>query len=132
MFQEIVQYQPPGAKAAIERYKKRQQESAPRSTDDLSGKEVVTRSSKKPVVIRPPLEATPMELARHRSDTHTRVAHGISSVGAYATGVVDGIVDLLANGSAEIIEDGTFFVSKVIHGTKHGWERGKFPSGQNQ
>lgn len=125
MLEQSVRYVPLGAKKAIERYL-RQQVSAPPS------KEVVVRSSKRPLVLKPPLGATPMELSRHRADNHIRVAHGISNIGTYATGAVDGIVDLLANGSAEIIEDGVFFISKVVHGAQHGWLRGKFPSGQNQ
>ena len=88
--------------------------------------EVVVRSSKKPVTIRPLLEVTPTDLYKHRSDTHTRIAHKTSNVIAHATGVLDGLVDGLANGAAELLEDGAFFVSKTYHGARHGWSRGKF------
>lgn len=93
--------------------------------------EVVVRSSKKPVTIRPLLEITPTDLYKHRSDTHTRIAHNTSDVIAHATGALDGLVDGLANGAAELLEDGAFFVSKTYHGARHGWSRGKFQGGQN-
>jgi hypothetical protein len=121
------------AEAARQRFLALQDSAArPRPTDNLTGKEVITRSSNKPVILRPPLETTPMALYRHRSDTHTRVAHGISNVFAHATGFLDGIVDSLANGTGELFEDGAFFVSKVVHGATHGWARGKFPNSQSQ
>jgi hypothetical protein len=82
--------------------------------------------------MKPLLGLSPAELARHRSENHIRVAHGISNIGAYATGAVDGVVDLLANGAGEIIEDAVFFISKVVHGAQHGWKRGKFPNGNDQ
>jgi ABC-type proline/glycine betaine transport system substrate-binding protein len=72
-----------------------------------------------------------MELSKHRSDTHTRVAHGTSNSIAYVTGFFDGVIDSLANGIAEILEDGAFFVSRVVHGAKHGWTRGKYTTDQN-
>jgi hypothetical protein len=86
----------------------------------------------KPMVMKPLLGLSPAELARHRSENHIRVAHGISNIGAYATGAIDGVVDLLANGAGEIIEDTVFFISKVVHGAQHGWKRGKFPNGNDQ
>ena len=88
--------------------------------------EVVVRSSKKPVTISPLLGVTPADLYKHRSDTHTRIAHSVSNFIAHGTGFVDGLADSLANGTAEIIEDVAFFTSKTIHGAKHGWSRGKF------
>lgn len=100
--------------------------SKPRPTDNLTGKEVVTQSSKRPLIVKPSLGTTPMELSEHRTDTHTRIAHNTSNVIAHATGVLDGLVDGLANGATELLEDGAFFVSKTIHGAKHGWSRGKF------
>lgn len=134
MLDQIDHYVPPGAKAAIQRYLSGRQPDTARSrpVDNVIGKEVVTQSSKNPLVVNPLLEATPMELSKHRSDTHIRVAHGTSNVIAYATGFFDGVVDSLVNGTAEIVEDGVFFVSKVFHGTKHGWARGKFPNNYDQ
>ena len=89
-------------------------------------REVVVRSNKKPVTIRPLLGVTPTDLYKHRSDTHTRIAHNTSNVIAHATGVLDGLVDGLANGATELLEDGAFFISKTYHGARHGWSRGKF------
>jgi len=94
-------------------------------------REVVVQSSRNPVKIKPPLEATSIQLYRHRADTHTRIAHSTSDVIAKATGVLDGLVDGLANGAAELLEDGAFFVSKTYHGVRHGWVRGKYQSGQD-
>jgi hypothetical protein len=101
-----------------------------RPTDNLTGKEVITRSSKRPLVVNPLLEATPKELSDHRADTHRKVAHWVSDKIAYATGPIDGVTDAMANGIGELIEDGAFFVSKTFHGAKHGWTRGKFPTNQ--
>lgn len=97
-----------------------------RPADNLTGKEVVTRSSKWPLVVNPLLEATPKELSDHRIDKHRRLAHWISDKITYATGPIDGFFDAIANGIGELIEDGAFFVSKTFHGAKHGWARGKF------
>jgi hypothetical protein len=104
----------------------------PRPTDNITGKEMVTRSSKRPLRVRPTLEETSMQLYRHRADTHTRVAHGTSNVIAHVTGFFDGVTDAAVNGAAELLEDGAFFVSKTIHGAKHGWSRGKYESSQGK
>jgi hypothetical protein len=103
-----------------------------RPADNVTGKEVVTRSSKRPLVVKPPLEATPKELSDHRADTHRKLAHLVSDKIAYATGPIDGVVDAAMNATGELIEDGAFFASKVFHGVKHGWARGKFPGNQDQ
>jgi len=96
-----------------------------RLTDNVTGKEVVTRSSIKPIIVRPPLEVTPKELSDHRSDTHRRVAYWVSDKIAYATGSIDGVVDGAANGIAELEEDVAFLLSKMVSGAVHGWEKGK-------
>lgn len=103
-----------------------------RPTDNLTGKEVITQSSKRPLIVRPPLGTTPMELSKHRADTHIRMAHGVSNVIAQATGVLDGIVDGTINGIGELVEDGAFFVSKTYHGARHGWARGKIQPHQDK
>lgn len=73
-------------------------------------------------------EVTPTELSNSRADTHRRIAHLISGKVAYATGSVDGLTDGIVNGAGELVESAVFFVSRVIHGVKHGWARGKFPN----
>jgi hypothetical protein len=107
-------------------------EAESRPTDNVIGKEVVTRSSKRPLVVKPPLEATPKELSDHRADTHRKFAHWVSDKIAVASGLIDGVTDGVMNATGELIEDGAFFVSKSIHGVKHGWARGKFPGNQDQ
>lgn len=97
----------------------------PRAEDSVTGKEVVVQSRKQPIKIAPPLDTSTIELHRHRSDVHTRMAHNTSNVIAHATGFVDGVVDGVANGVAEIVEDLAFFASKTKQGVKHGIERGK-------
>lgn len=106
--------------------------SKPRPTDSLTGKEVITQSSKRPLIVKPPLGTTPMELSKHRADTHTRITHGVSNAIAHATGALDGVIDGTINGIGELIEDGAFFVSKTYHGVRHGWSRGKYQSGQDK
>ena len=73
-------------------------------------------------------EVTPTDLSNSRAGTHRRIAHLISGKVAYATGSVDGLTDGIVNGAGELVESVVFFVSKVIHGIKHGWARGKFPN----
>jgi hypothetical protein len=121
--------QPP---EVVEQHTVTQQAATARLTDHVIGKEVVTRSSEKPMTIKPPLGVTPKELSDHRSDTHRRVAHWVSNIIAYATGSIDGVVDGAANGVAELEEDVAFFLSKMVSGAVHGWKRGKFPVSQDQ
>ena len=120
------------AEAARQRYltnlQKQASKTGSRPVDNVLGKEVVTQSSKKPLVLNPPLGVTPKDLSNNRADTHRRLAHSVSHKIAYATGAVDGITDGLVNGVAEIFEDGVFLISKIIHGAQHGWQRGKFPN----
>lgn len=106
--------------------------SKPRPADLVTGKEIVEQSSKRPIVVKPSLEASPMELAKHRADTHIRIAHNTSNFIAHVTGFMDGVFDATANGIGEFIEDGVFLVSKTVHGVKHGWSRGIFPGDRNQ
>ena len=73
-------------------------------------------------------EVTPTDLSNSRAGTRRRIAHLISEKVAYATGSVDGLTDGIVNGAGELVESVVFFVSKVIHGVKHGWARGKFPN----
>ena len=103
-----------------------------RLNDNVTGKEVVTRSSKKPIVITPPLEATPNELYAAWASVHRRIAFWVAHKIAHATGAIDGIVDSLLNWASEIFEHGVFFISKSFHGAKNGWARGKYPIGQSQ
>ena len=103
-----------------------------RPTDNVTGKEVVTRSSRQPLVVNPLLGVTPKELSDHRADIHRKLAHWVSDKIAYATGPIDGITDGVANGTGELIENGAFFVSKIVHGVRHGWTRGKFPTSPDQ
>ena len=110
----------------------RSTEAGSRPTDNVTGKEVVTRSSRQPLVINPLLGVTPKELSDHRADTHRKLAHWVSDKIAYATGPIDGVTDAVANGTGELIENGAFFVSKIVHGVKHGWIRGKFPTSPDQ
>lgn len=103
-----------------------QKQTKPRLTENnIVGQEVVIQSSKKPLVVRPPLEVSKKDLARERDETHTRVAHWVSEKIALATGFVDGVIDGVGNGVAEITESAAFSVSKTIFGTVHGLQRGK-------
>ena len=131
--QRMTDQTPPGKNAEAEKGEVLLREliSKPRPTDNITGKEIIIQSSKKPITIKPLLGVTPAGLHKHRSDTHTRIAHSTSNVVAHATGVLDGLVDGLVNGAAELLEDGVFFVSKTYHGARHGWSRGKFQGGQN-
>jgi len=103
--------------------------SKPRPTDNLMGKEVIVQSSKKPVVMRPPLGASRIELFRDRDETHLRVAYKTAKFLAHPTGFVDGVTDSGLNLVAELGENSAFFISKTYHGVRHGWSRGKIQGG---
>jgi len=103
-----------------------------RPVDNITGKEIVTRSSRKPMSVPPLLELTPKELSDRRADTHRKLAHLVSNKIAYATGSIDGVVDGVANGIAELEEDVVFLLSKMTYGAIHGWKRGKYPVSQDQ
>jgi len=94
--------------------------------------EVVVRSSKKPIVIRPPLGASRIELSRDRDETHLRVAHKTAKFLAHPTGFVDGVTESGLNLVAELEENSAFFISKIYHGIKHGWARGKISVAKTQ
>lgn len=96
-----------------------------RATSEIAGEEVVTRSSKRPLIIQPGLGVSRRELAQNRADTHTKLEHATSKVIAHLTGPVSGVVDGALNGVAEIGEDLAFGIAKTVFGLKHGWERGR-------